>query len=101
MAFDVNAARAQRLEAHGDKFVFTIDGEEFSLPTELDVSSLEAMRAVDDGDLKGILTVIVGDADAVARLFGHKLSVQDVKAIMTAWREETGASVGEGSPSAS
>lgn len=101
MAFNVNTARAQRLEAHGEKFAFTVDEEEFSLPTELDVNALDAMKEVGDSDLKGILGVVMGDPDAVTRLFAHKLSVQDVKAIMNAWRDETGASVGEGSPSAS
>ncbi|WP_035800375.1 hypothetical protein [Kitasatospora mediocidica] len=101
MVFDVNAARAQRLEAHGDAFHFTLDGEEFSLPTELDVDVLDTIKTLDESDLKGVLGAIVGDAGAAERLFAHKLSVQDVKAIMTAWREETGAGVGEDSTSAS
>jgi hypothetical protein len=100
MVFDVNAARAQRLEAHGDHFTFSVDGEEFSLPSELDVNALDQMQKLDNGDLKGVLGVIMGDSVAVERLFTHKLSVQDLKAIMNAWREETGASMGEGSPSA-
>ncbi|TQF03933.1 hypothetical protein E6W39_18965 [Kitasatospora acidiphila] len=101
MVFDINAARAQRLEAHGASFEFTIDGETFALPTELDVSALSSMKTLDQSDLKGVLGVVMGDAAAVERLFTHKLSVQDIRALLDAWRAETGASVGEGSPSAS
>jgi hypothetical protein len=100
MAFDVNAARAQRLEAHGATFDFTVDGENFSLPTELAVEALDKMKVLDGSDLKGIVGVVMGDADAAARLFTHKLSVQDLRALMDAWRTETGASVGEDLPSA-
>ena len=35
--YDVNAARAQRLEALGERWEFELDGEAFSLPTELEV----------------------------------------------------------------
>jgi hypothetical protein len=101
MVFDVNAARAQRLEAHGASFDFVLDGESFSLPTELDVTALEKMKSLDETDLRGVLGAVMGDASAVERLFAHKLSVQDVKAVLDAWRAATGASVGEGSPSAS
>jgi hypothetical protein len=101
MVFDVNAARAQRLEAKGDAFHFTVDGDDFALPTELDVTSLDRLKSLDEGDLKGVLTVVMGDSDSVERLFSHRLSVRDVKALLTAWREETGASVGEDSPSES
>lgn len=101
MTFDLNAARARRLEAKGDKFAFVIDGEEFSLPTELPVEALDEMKALDNSDLKGVVSTIMGDAEAAGRLFAHKLSVQDLAALMEAWRKETGASVGEDSTSAS
>ncbi|MEU7096053.1 hypothetical protein [Kitasatospora aureofaciens] len=101
MVFDVNAARAQRLEAHGASFPFVVDGEEFSLPTELGIDALEKMKGLDQSDLRGVLATVMGDADAAQRLFAHKLSVQDVRALIDAWREATGVSMGEGSPSAS
>lgn len=101
MAYDVNAARAQRIEAHGASFDFTLDGENFSFPTELDITALESMKALDSGDLKGLIAAIMQDADAAARLFTHKLSVQDLKGLMAAWKNDTGVSVGEDSPSAS
>jgi hypothetical protein len=100
MAFDLNAARAQRLEARGERFSFTVDGEDFSLPTELDITALDKMKALDQSDVKGVLGVLMDDPAAVERLLTHKLSLQDFKALLDAWREETGAGVGEGSPSA-
>ena len=101
MTFDVNAARAQRLEAHGAAFEFTVDGESFSLPTELAVDALGKMASLEASDLKGVVSTVMGDAAAAERLFSHSLSVQDVKAVLDAWRSETGVSVGEGSPSVS
>lgn len=100
MAFDVNAARAQRLEAHGATFDFAVDGETFSLPTELDVDAPDKMAKLDQSDIKGLLRVLMADDTAADKLFAHKLSVQDLRAVMDAWRDATGASVGEDSPSA-
>jgi len=100
MAFDVNAARAQRLEANGEKFEFVIDGETFNFPTELPVDVLETMANAGN-DLKQIVSAVMNDVDASTRFFAHKVSVQDVRAILDAWRSETGASVGEDSPSVS
>ena len=52
-------------------------------------------------DLKQIVSAVMNDVDASTRFFAHKVSVQDVRAILDAWRSETGASVGEDSPSVS
>jgi hypothetical protein len=101
MTFNVNVARAQRLEAKGENFYFEVDGEKFSLPTELDVDLLAKLKDTDQSDIKALLAVLMGSKKDSDRLFRHKLSVQDCHAITTAWREETGASVGEDSASAS
>ncbi|MGA4843794.1 hypothetical protein [Streptomyces sp. G45] len=93
--FNVNAARAQRLESLGLKWEFEVDGETFSLPTEIPRRSAQALAALGDDDLDGLLALLLGD-EQYKRLGDHDLSVQDVAAILNAYGEETGLSVGEG-----
>ncbi|MCF2532719.1 hypothetical protein [Yinghuangia soli] len=98
--FDVNAARAQRLEALGRDWEFEIDGETYSLPTELPRQKAKALQALDDSDVEGLFTLLMGE-DQYARFTTHEMSMQDVAAIITAYGSETGMGLGEGSASAS
>ena len=93
--FNVNAARAQRLEALGLSWQFEVDGETFSLPTEIPRRSARALAALDDNDLDGLLALLMGQ-EQYDRFCQHDVSVQDISAILTAYGEETGLSVGEG-----
>ncbi|NED78871.1 hypothetical protein G3I76_01990, partial [Streptomyces sp. SID11233] len=58
--FDVNAARAQRREAVGNDWTFTLDGETFRLPTELSRATARGLRALDDNDVDGLLELLLG-----------------------------------------
>lgn len=100
MSFNVNAARAQRIEARGDKWLFEVDSEKFSIPTELKRSTLRRLRDAKGEDLDELLKILLGEGQA-ARLDKHDLSAQDIAAIMKAYGADTGASVGEDSGSAS
>ncbi|KRV49701.1 hypothetical protein AQ490_18495 [Wenjunlia vitaminophila] len=93
--FNVNAARAQRLEALGLAWEFEVDGERFSLPTEIPRRSAKALAALDDNDLDGLMALLLGQ-EQYDRLCGHDVSVQDISAILSAYGEETGLGVGEG-----
>ncbi|MGP3939792.1 hypothetical protein [Streptomyces sp. 6N106] len=57
-AFDVNAARAQRLEALGLTWDFEVDGETFSLPTEIPRRSAHTLAELEDNDLDGLLALL-------------------------------------------
>lgn len=93
--FDVGAARAQRLEALGRSWSFTIDGDTFTLPTELTRKTAHALRRLDDNDVDGLLRVLLGDAQ-YARFDRHDITMQDIAAIMEAYGKETGLGLGEG-----
>jgi hypothetical protein len=82
--FNVNAA-----------WKFEVDGETFSLPTEIPRRSAKALSALDDNDLDGLLALLMGD-EQYDRLCKHDVSVQDLSAILSAYGEETGLGVGEG-----
>ncbi|MGV9883538.1 hypothetical protein [Streptomyces sp. NPDC003006] len=93
--FNVNAARAQRLESLGLNWEFEVDGEKFSLPTEIPRRSAQALATLDDNDLDGLLALLMGD-EQYKRFAEHDVSVQDVAAVLNAYGEATGLSVGEG-----
>ncbi|MGW0535638.1 hypothetical protein [Streptomyces sp. NPDC003032] len=93
--FNVNAARAQRLESLGLHWEFEVDGETFSLPTEIPRRSAQALAALDDNDLDGLLALLMGD-EQYKRFAEYDVSVQDVAAVLNAYGEATGLSVGEG-----
>ncbi|RSN65361.1 hypothetical protein DMH01_02985 [Amycolatopsis sp. WAC 04182] len=98
--YNVNAARAQRLEALGERWEFELDGETFSLPTELPRDSVGRLAALDPSDLDGLLQVLLGD-EQFKRLDEHAVSVQDVQALLEAYGRDTGMSLGESSASTS
>lgn len=96
--YDVNAARAQRLEATGERWEFEVDGEVFSLPTELPREAVAALSALDPADLDGLLTALFGEEE-FKRFSQHSTTVQDIQALLEAYGRDTGMTVGE--PSAS
>ncbi len=96
--YDVNAARAQRLEALGERWEFMLDDELFSLPTELPRDAVRALSALDPADLDGLLALLLGD-EQFKRLGEHATSVQDIQALLEAYGRETGMSLGESSAS--
>ncbi|MFK4070334.1 hypothetical protein [Streptomyces sp. NPDC029674] len=92
--FNVNAARAQRLESLGLNWEFEVDGETFSLPTEIPRRSAQSLSSLDDNDLDGLLALLLGE-EQYKRFAEHDVSVQDVAAVLNAYGEATGLSVGE------
>lgn len=93
-AFNVNAARAQRLEALGRNWSFDLDGETFELPTELTRATAKALRRLDDNDIDGLLRLLLGERQ-FERFNSHDVTVQDVAAILEAYGKETGLGLGE------
>ena len=93
--FNVNAARAQRLEALGLAWKFDVDGETFSLPTEIPRRSAKALSELEDNDLDGLLALLMGK-EQYDSFCQHDVSVQDISAILNAYGKETGLGVGEG-----
>jgi hypothetical protein len=98
--YNVNAARAQRLEALGERWEFELDGETFSLPTELPRDAVTKLADLDPSDLDGLLAVLLGD-EQFKRLEEHSLSVQDIQALLEAYGQDTGMALGESSASTS
>lgn len=93
--FNVNAARAQRLEALGQEWEFEVDEEVFRLPTEFPRSIAKQIAGLEDNDIDGLLALLMG-ADQFERFCKHEVSVQDVSAILEAYGNETGMTLGEG-----
>ncbi|WP_314223360.1 hypothetical protein [Streptomyces zaehneri] len=93
--FDVNAARAQRLEALGRTWSFELDDESFTLPTELTRATAKALRELDDNDVDGLLGLLMGEQQ-FARFELHEVTMQDIAAILEAYGKETGLGLGEG-----
>ncbi|GHA65843.1 hypothetical protein ACIQRS_07490 [Streptomyces termitum] len=92
--FDVNAARAQRQEAHGRTWSFELDGDTFTLPTELSRAVAKGLRKLDDNDVDGLLALLMGP-DQFARFEEHDITMQDIAAILEAYGKETGLGLGE------
>jgi hypothetical protein len=96
--YNVNAARAQRLEALGERWEFEIDEELFWLPSELPRDAVGKLAELDPSDLDGLLTVLLGE-EQLKRLDQHTLSVQDIQAVLEAYGRDTGMALGESSAS--
>ncbi|MFF6886360.1 hypothetical protein ACFY9F_24625 [Streptomyces sp. NPDC012421] len=92
--FDVNAARAQRQEGRGHSWSFELDGDTFTLPTELSRTTAKGLRKLDDNDVDGLLALLMG-AEQFARFDEHEVTMQDVAAILEAYGQETGLGLGE------
>ncbi|MEU9151683.1 hypothetical protein AB0D59_14255 [Streptomyces sp. NPDC048417] len=93
--FDVNAARAQRLEALGRTWSFELDNESYTLPTELTRATAKALRKLDDNDVDGLLRLLLGEKQ-FAGFEQHEITMQDIAAILEAYGKETGLGLGEG-----
>ena len=93
--FNVNADRAKILEALGQTWDLEVDGETFSLPTEIPRRSAHALAELKDNDLDGLLALLMGE-ESYKRLCDHEVSVQDIAAILEAYGQDTGLGVGEG-----
>lgn len=98
--YNVNATRAQRLEALGERWEFEVDGELFWLPVELPRQVVNDLATLDASDMDGLLTLLLGK-EQLKRLDEHSLSVQDVQALLEAYGRETGMTLGESSASTS
>ncbi|MFE3602920.1 hypothetical protein ACFXP3_19980 [Streptomyces sp. NPDC059096] len=94
-SFNVNAARAQRLEALGRTWSFELDDDTFELPTELSRATAKALRDLDDNDVDGLLGLLLGEQQ-FTRFARHDITVQDIAAILEAYGKETGLGLGEG-----
>ncbi|MEW1546658.1 MULTISPECIES: hypothetical protein [Streptomyces] len=92
--FDVNAARAQRQEAAGRIWSFGIDGDTFDLPTELTRTTAKAMQKLDDNDVDGLLSLLMGK-EQFERFARHDVTMQDIAAVLNAYGKETGLGLGE------
>ncbi|MFD9408552.1 hypothetical protein ACFWBN_16265 [Streptomyces sp. NPDC059989] len=93
--FDVNAARAQRQEALGRAWSFELDGETYTLPTELSRATAKGLRKLDDNDVDGLLRLLLGEQQ-FARFEEHDITMQDIAALLEAYGKETGLGLGEG-----
>lgn len=98
--YNVNAARAQRLEALGERWEFEVDGDTFSLPAELPRGVVAQLSRLDPSDLDGLLLLLLGQ-EQFARLGEHTMSVQDVQSLLEAYGKGTGMTLGESSASTS
>ncbi|MDT9681714.1 hypothetical protein RND61_06450 [Streptomyces sp. TRM76323] len=94
-SFNVNAARAQRLEALGRAWSFELDDQTFQLPTELSRATARKLRDLDDNDVDGLLRLLLGEQQ-YARFDHLEVTMQDVAAILEAYGKETGLGLGEG-----
>ncbi|MFF1601754.1 hypothetical protein ACFVYV_30305 [Streptomyces mirabilis] len=92
--FNVNAARAQRLEALGHSWTFELDDHSFELPTELTRTTARELRDLDDNDVDGLLQLLLGERQ-FARFEKHDVTMQDIAAILDAYGKETGLGLGE------
>ncbi|MFF0037634.1 hypothetical protein ACFYRG_15605 [Streptomyces mirabilis] len=92
--FNVNAARAQRLEALGRSWTFELDHDSFELPTELTRTTARELRDLDDNDVDGLLQLLLGERQ-FARFEKHDVTMQDIAAILEAYGKETGLGLGE------
>jgi hypothetical protein len=98
--YSVNAARAQRLEALGQRWEFEIDGEGYSLSTELPHKVVKRLADLDPSDVAGMLELLLGE-EQYERFQRHEVSVQDVQALVEAYGRDSGMFPGEGSASTS
>ncbi|KFU78575.1 hypothetical protein SAMN04489729_6616 [Amycolatopsis lurida] len=93
--FNVNAARAQRLEVDGTDWEFELDDEVFRLPREFPRAMARKLSQVDDNDVDGLLEILLGE-EQYERFDKHLVTVQDVAALLEAYGKETGLPLGEG-----
>jgi hypothetical protein len=96
--YDVNAARAQRLEALGHRWEFDVDGHVYWLPTELSHKVVKRLADLDPSDVAGMLELLLGP-EQYERFQRHEVSVQDVQALVETYGRDSGMFPGEESAS--
>lgn len=96
MAYNVNAARAARLEAvGGEHWPIELDGVTYLLPREIPwelaerIDELDAMSGAEG--IRAILAILTEGQDFPLR----KLSGQDLAALLSTYLQEVGANLGE------
>jgi hypothetical protein len=100
MAFDVLAARAQRLEARGERWPFVVGDDTYTFPTELDDEHLDALEKSEGGNVAiNTVRVLMGDEAYADMRAKYKLSIADHAAILDAYNRENAITVGEDSAS--
>src|SRR6185503_9904319 len=102
MTYDINAQRANRLEAvGGEHWPFTLDGTTYNLPREIPweiAERLDELEAADGADgLREIFKILLGDQDFPLK----RLSAPDMAELLNAYMEEAGVTLGESEPSPS
>lgn len=102
MTYDINAARAQRLEAvGGEHWHVDFDGVTYRMPREVPwelaekLGTLDAMTGADG--IRAILSILLDGQDFPLK----RLSAQDLAELLTAYMAEVGATLGESEPSSS
>ena len=102
--FDLDAVLAESAESTPPPFEFTLGGETFTMPTafDIDIVLIESLDGVGEGKA---LRLLLGE-DQWATLEelsaeGHKMTGPAVSALLKAWRDDLGGTLGESSASAS
>ena len=97
--YNVNAARAQRLEALGERWEFEVDGELFGLADRAAPRRrAEAGRRWTRPIWTDCSRLLLGE-EQFKRLDEHAMSVQDIQALLEAYGRDTGMTLGESSAS--
>lgn len=92
--YNVNAAREKREEVNGSKWLFTLDGKTYTLPTELPRETARALRKLDDNDGDGLLRLLLGPNQY--RYFEqHDITMQDIACLLEAYVKATGLGLGD------
>lgn len=100
MTYDINHARAARLEAVGGEFwPVVLDGATYRLPREIPwelaekIDALDAMSGTDG--IRAILGILTDGQDFPLQ----RLSAPDLAELLSAYMQEVGANLGESEPS--
>lgn len=102
MTYDINARRAQRLEATGgEHWPIVLDGQTYNLPREIPwelIEKIDEIQAADSAEgLRAIFAVLLHGQDFPLK----RLSVPDMADLMDSYMQEAGITLGESGPSPS
>lgn len=93
--FDLDAARAARLEAQGERPLFLFGGQKFELPAELPA---EFAYLLDTADAKETIRYLLGDQ--FDEFWAHRPSKEDLIELVAWVTKRYGSSLGESQASA-
>jgi len=100
--FNLDAVTSERDESP-DPFRFTFGGEEFTMPTADDIGVV-MIADLEDARVGKSLRILLGETQwaRVVKLAGkgHHMTAEQAGAVITAWGEHGGVTVGESSASA-